>query len=176
MCIRDRDKEGMLYFKTGTHYNNKGAYLALKGLIEKLNFIPPKTIFILDELNTDDVEKDLLKMSGLKNFPISSNENWKFSFENTNFELNFLDIPKTESSTAFGKKEIVINSNPIIDKKVWVAGDSFTERLRPFLNRIFSEVHYIGHINHKLEVLPELLIETSDKPDLVLLVQVERRF
>ena len=174
--IKSKNNEGMLYFKTGTHYNNKGAYLALKGLIEKLNIIPPKIVFFLDELNTDDVEKDLLKMSGLKNFPISSNENWKFSFENTNFELNFLDIPKTESSTAFGEREIVINSNPIIDKKIWVAGDSFNERLRPFLNRIFSEVHYIGHIRHKLDILPELLIETSDKPDLVLLVQVERSF
>ena len=169
-------KEGMLYFKTGTHYNNKGAYLALKGLLEKLNIIPPKTTFILDELNTDDVEKGLLEMSRLKNFPVPSNENWKFSFENTNFELNFLEIPKTEASTAFGKREIVINSNPIIDKKIWVVGDSFNERLRPFLNRIFSEVHYIGHIINKLDILPEMLIETSDKPDLVLLVQVERSF
>ena len=166
----------MLYFKTGTHYNNKGAYLALKGLLEKLNIIPPKTTFILDELNTDDVEKGLLEMSRLKNFPVPSNENWKFSFENTNFELIFLDLPKTESSTAFGKREIVINSNPIIDKKVWVTGDSFSERLRPFLNRIFSEVHYIGHIRHKLDILPELLIETPDKPDLVLLIKVERSF
>ncbi len=89
--------------------------------------------------------------------------------------FGWVSLPR-ENATPFGKQEIVVNSNPASNKKVWVIGDSFTDRIRPFLNRTFSEVHYIGHLDDKLNEAPSLLAESQDKPDLIILVKVERSF
>ncbi len=173
--IESKSKEGKLYFKTGTHYNNKGAFLSFIGLMKKLNIEYPEVLFKLEQSKNDDNDLDLIGISGLKDFPVPLDENWTFIFENSNFELSFFDLPR-ENATPFGKQEIVVNSNPASNKKVWVIGDSFTDRIRPFLNRTFSEVHYIGHLDDKLNEAPSLLAESQDKPDLIILVKVERSF
>ena len=173
--IESKSKEGKLYFKTGTHYNNKGAFLSFIGLTKKLNIGHPEVSFKLEKSKNDDNDLDLIGISGLEDFPIPLDENWTFIFENSNFELSFFDLPR-ENATPFGKQEIVVNSNPVSNKKVWVIGDSFTNRLRPFLNRTFSEVHYIGHLDDKLNQAPSLLTDSQDKPDLIILVKVERSF
>ncbi len=173
--IESKIKEGKLYFKTGTHYNNKGAFLSFIGLMKKLNIEHPEVSFKLEKSKNDDNDLDLIGISGLEDFPIPLDENWTFIFENSNFELSFFDLPR-ENATPFGKQEIVVNSNPVSNEKVWVIGDSFTNRLRPFLNRTFSEVHYIGHLGDKLKQAPSLLTDSQDKPDLIILVKVERSF
>lgn len=173
--IESKSKEGKLYFKTGTHYNNKGAFLSFIGLMKKLNIEHPEVSFKLEKSKNDDNDLDLIGISGLEDFPIPLDENWTFIFENSNFELSFFDLPR-ENATPFGKQEIVVNSNPVSNEKVWVIGDSFTNRLRPFLNRTFSEVHYIGHLDDKLNQAPSLLTDSQDKPDLIILVKVERSF
>ena len=88
----------------------------------------------LEKSKNDDNDFGLIGISGLKDFPIPLDENWTFIFENSNFELSFYDLPR-ENATPFGNREIVVNSNPVSNKIVWVIGDSFTNRLRPFLNK-----------------------------------------
>lgn len=59
---------------------------------------------------------------------------------------------------------------------VWVIGDSFTSVIQPYLNASFKHIHYIGHWSNKLKTLPSELAGSAQKPDLVLVVRVERSF
>ena len=71
---------------------------------------------------------------------------------------------------------VVKNAKGLNDLSVWVVGDSFTGAVKPYLNASFREVRYLGHWSQKLNDLPLLLSESSEKPDLVLVVRVERSF
>ena len=78
----------------------------------------------------------------------------------------------------FGKAKTDTNSNKKApnDKIVWVIGDSFTDSIRPYINASFKEVRYIGHWGSKLKTLPKDLVDSAEKPYLILVVGVERSF
>ena len=57
-----------------------------------------------------------------------------------------------------------------------MVGDSFAGALKPYFNATFKEVRYVGHWGHKLDVLPEEISKTERKPDLIVIVRVERSF
>ena len=169
----------MLYFKAGTHWNNKAAYLSFISLLKELNIEYPKVEFTLDTSNKGDIETPLAnsKWADIKDYPQPTNENWTFSFSNSNFTKESIEFSRDEPKSAtFGPKKIVINNKPITNKTIWVIGDSFITRLRPFLERTFREVHYIGHWSKKLDSISTDLVRTSEKPDLILVVKVERSF
>ena len=174
--IDAKPKEGSLYFKAGTHYTNKGAYLSFVGLMKKLNIIPPRVTFNLDLENVGDIENGIADWANLKDYQYPNDENWNFSFDEPNFKLKVVKSLDKKFYPAFGQAKTVINDNPISEMKVWVIGDSFTTRLRPFLERTFAEVHYKGHWNKKLNNLSFDLENASIKPNLILVVRVERSF
>ena len=71
----------------------------------------------------------------------------------------------------------IIEKNPYYcNKKIWVIGDSFVNALKPYYNATFSEVHYLGHVDKRLEDLSIDLEEASEKPDIVMVLKVERSF
>jgi len=74
-----------------------------------------------------------------------------------------------------GAATVVKNKYPLSDKYVWVLGDSFTEAIKPFISASFKEVRYLGHW-HKLKDLPEDLTKATRKPDLIIVIRVERSF
>ena len=59
---------------------------------------------------------------------------------------------------------------------VWVVGDSFTGALRQYFNATFKEINYVGYWDKKLKDLPGKLINADRKPDMVIVVRVERSF
>jgi hypothetical protein len=77
---------------------------------------------------------------------------------------------------SFGLAEVVVNHNSLSQKYVWVVGDSFTANLRPYFNATFKEVRYVGHWEDKLQNLSLDLIKADKKPDMVIIVKVERSF
>ncbi len=174
--IEAKSNGDMLYFKAGTHWNNKGAYLSFVGLLKHLNIEYPEVSFKLDALNLGDVEVGLSEWAKNKQFIRPTNENWTFSFLDNAYEIEEVEFSDKEAETSFGQQKIVFNNNPISEKRVWVVGDSFTNRLRPFLERTFAEVTYIGHVNVKLKELSKMLVDSQQKPDLLLIVKVERAF
>ena len=180
LLIKEKSNGDMLYFKAGTHWNNKGAYLSFVSLLKKLNIEHPKIDFRLDHFNIGDVETGLAtkpKFANLKDYTKPTDENWIFSFSDSNFKTESIDFQNNKKAdAAFGPIKTVINNKPISNKKIWVIGDSFTSRLRPFLERTFAEVTYIGHWSKKLKTLPTELDNTNKKPDLILIVKVERSF
>jgi hypothetical protein len=57
-----------------------------------------------------------------------------------------------------------------------VVGDSFTRALRQYFNSTFKEVRYFGQWNEKLTNLPADLARADKKPDMIVIVRVERSF
>ena len=155
---------------TDTHWNNKGAFIAYSGFSKLLRLPVPQVEFQHGSTHSGD----LIGISALKDFPLHKEDNWDVLWKNKP-AITEKEIPN-QPQTTFGPASITYNSNPLSEKSVWVVGDSFTEGLKPYLNATFKEVHYIGHWSDKLKELPEDLKKADKKPDMIIIVRVERSF
>ena len=155
---------------TDTHWNNKGAFLAYSGFANLLGLPVPQVEF----KQGANYSGELINISKLENFPLHAEDNWDVVWKNkpTWTESEIAD----EQRTAFGSAKVVINSNPLINKYVWVVGDSFAGSLMQYFNAVFKEVRYVGHWADKLKDLPDILAKVNRKPDMIIVVRVERSF
>ncbi|CUB03422.1 acyltransferase family protein [Marinomonas fungiae] len=168
--INKKSSEGLLYWRTNTHWNPKGCYIAYKGFTDLLGIPSPDVDFEPGPLH----KGDLIYISKLYNFPLSLGDGWNIKW-NRDISLSSTSITD-QPETSFGVSEVVTNHSPLSEKTVWVIGDSFTAGLRPYLNATFKEVRYIGHWAYNLDTLSSVLQRAENKPDLVLVVRVERSF
>jgi peptidoglycan/LPS O-acetylase OafA/YrhL len=166
-----KGSQGLLYYRTDTHWNDKGAYYAFQNLMTKLGLKSPKVDFSL----VDSTSGDLVRISGLKNYPLINDDTWEANIRHK-YNLQRSSVSNVAVSDSFGKRELVLSSNPLINKEVWVVGDSFTKALKPYFESTFRKVKYVGHWGVSLEGLADDLIEANEKPDLVIIVRVERTF
>ena len=168
--IKSKDKEGLLYWKTDTHWNNKGAFIAYLGLTKALSLPTSQVTFKQGTVH----KGDLIDISKLGSFPLSTADNWDIQWEE-----EFISQERqvfNEHESAFGNPSIVTTQNALTQKYIWVIGDSFSASLKPYLNSTFKEVYYVGHWSEKLESLSEELDKTSRKPDVIIIERVERSF
>lgn len=166
--IKSKDKQGLLYWKTDTHWNDKGAFIAYSGLTEALSLPTPQVTFKQGTVH----KGDLIDISKLESFPLSTADNWDIQWEE-----KFISQERkvfNEHESAFGNPSIVTTQNALTQKYVWVIGDSFSASLKPYLNSTFKEVYYVGHWSEKLENLSKELDKTSRKPDVIIIERVER--
>lgn len=168
--LRLKTSNGILYWMTDTHWNNKGAFFAYSGFSELFNLPIPQVDFKSGATHSGD----LINISKLKDFPLHAEDNWDVIWKNKP-DWTEKDIPN-EQKTAFGSATIVTNQRPLSNKSVWVIGDSFTAGLKQYLNATFREVRYIGHWSQKLKELPLDLDKADKKPDMIIIVRVERTF
>ena len=168
--LRNKHVEGKLYYRTDTHWNNKGAFLAYGDLLKQVGSPIPKVSFSLGS----SYKGDLVGISKLEKFPLHADDNWNFTIDQ-NFNLERQKIQNLPLSEAFGEQEVVVNSNPLSNMRVWVVGDSFTRALKPYIESTFREVNYLGHLTERLRNLSSDL-DSASKPDLVIIVRVERSF
>lgn len=168
--LASKDTEGLLYWRTDTHWNNKGAFLAFVGFTRLLNLQPPNVSFKQGATYTGD----LIPISKLKNFPLDPQDNWDVVWKDNPvwIEKKIADEPES----AFGDASIVINNKPLSNQYVWVLGDSFTKSLRQYFNATFYKVRYIGEFYTKGTTLPDEINKAEEKPDLIVVVKVERAF
>jgi peptidoglycan/LPS O-acetylase OafA/YrhL len=168
--LRLKKTEGIIYWMTNTHWNDRGAFLAYSGFSKIFNLPVPVVEFKQGSTSSGD----LLELSKLKDFPLHAEDNWDVIWKNkptwTEIEM------KDEQKTAFGSSTLVINKNPLSNKYIWVVGDSFAGGLRPYLNATFKEIRYVGHWKDKLKDVPEELARADRKPDMLIIVKVERSF
>lgn len=165
-----KEKEGLLYWRTDTHWNTKGAFLSYSGFSRLLKLPIPEVEFREGPLRGGD----LIEISGKKNFPIHPGDNWDVVWKQKPawIEKAIPDQP----ITSFGQPMVVTNPASLSDKRVWVFGDSFANGLKPYFNATFAEVRYVGHWVDKLKELPFELQAADKKPDLIVVVRVERSF
>ena len=169
--INVKKSEGYLYYKTDTHWNEKGSFIALNNLLSKLGYIGPKVEFSM----RDTIAGDLIKISKIKDYKLENGDSWLANIDHSYFLTKDVN-QEAAINEAFGNQEIVYNSNPIVDKQIWVVGDSFTDALKPYLNATFREVHYVGHWRDKLNILSSDLRKSQTKPDIILIIKAERTF
>lgn len=168
--LRLKKTEGILYWMTNTHWNNKGAFLAYSGFSNLLGLPVPQVGFQIGSPHSGD----LIEISKLKNFPLHKEDNWDVIWKNKPV-LTEKEIPN-EQKTTFGTASIVYNNNPLSNQYIWVVGDSFAEALKQYFNATFKEVRYVGHWKDKLRELPAELAKADRKPDMIVIVRVERSF
>ncbi|UUY09839.1 acyltransferase family protein [Pseudomonas sp. J452] len=168
--LLSKKSEGILYWMTDTHWNAKGAYLTYAGFSKLLNLPTPN----IDFKQGSPHSGDLIDISKLKNFPLHPQDNWDVIWKEKPAWTS-KDIPN-EQETSLGFAVLVSNDKPLSNKYVWIVGDSFTQPLKPYFNATFKEVRYIGHWEQKLNSLPEELDKAERKPDLIVIVRVERSF
>jgi len=168
--LRLKNTEGILYWMTDTHWNHKGSFLAYSGFSKVVGLPVPK----IDFKHGSTHSGDLINIAKLTEFPLHAEDNWDVLWANKPVWTE-TEIPNQEK-TSFGVASIVKNNNSLSDKYIWVVGDSFTSSLRQYLNATFKEVRYIGHWNKKLKELPGGLARADRKPDMVVIVRVERTF
>jgi len=168
--LKLKGSQGALYWRTDTHWNAKGAFLAFSGFAHKIGVPVPLANFQL----TTSHSGDLIGISKLQNFPLHSDDNWEVVLKNRP-ELT-VNLTPNEQKTSFGNSTVVFNSRPLSAMYIWVVGDSFTGSLQQFFNATFKEVRYVGHYYDKLEDLPGDLANVKRKPDIVVVVRTERTF
>lgn len=162
--------EGFLYWMTDTHWNKKGAFIAYSGFSKLFGLPVPQVKFQHGFTHSGD----LINISRLKDFPLHAEDHWDILWKKnpiwTEKEI------QNEQKTAFGSARIVTNHNPLSDKSIWVLGDSFVGGLTPYFNATFREIRYVGHWKDKLKDLPDDLAKAAKKPEMVIIVKVERSF
>lgn len=165
-----KESEGLLYWKTDTHWNQKGAYIAFQGVVKDLSIPSPKVAF----KQGPTYEGDLIGISKLEKFPLSKFDNWVLKWDKE--VISSEKILPNEYESSFGNPKIVTTPNALTDKYIWVVGDSFSHSLTPYLNATFKNVKYVGHWRDKLDNLPKELAKADKKPDIILIERVERSF
>lgn len=168
--LQFKKTEGNLYWRTDTHWNNKGAFFAYLGFSKLFDLPVPQVEFKLASAH----KGDLVDISKLNNFPLHIDDNWEVVWKNNPVwkENEILN----EQKTAFGLASVVVNQSPLSKKYVWVVGDSTAGALRQYFDATFEEVRYVGHWQEKLQVLPDDLAKAERKPDMIIIVRTERSF
>jgi len=163
--IKAKDGSQLLYYRTDTHWNDRGAFVAYQGLLERLDIEIPKVEFKAAPFR----QGDLLSISGITDYPILGITDYPI-LEGDNWNI-FWERGQTWSSPDGNNST---NETPASSKYIWLVGDSFSEALKPFTFATFKEVSYLGQMS--FELLSERLQKAERKPDLVIVVQTERRF
>ena len=68
-----KKSEGLLYWKTDTHWNRKGAFLTFRGFLERLSLPIPEVNFQKGSTHSGD----LIGISKLERFPLDFRDDWK---------------------------------------------------------------------------------------------------
>ena len=165
--------EGLLYYRTDTHWNPRGALLAWRGLSKKLEL---PELSVVAEPAATEYTGDLIEISGLKDFPLHEDDTVKLRWSQSQ-QWIVKPPPVALMKTRF-EQSFVDNMHSLTDKYVWVIGDSFTAGVQPFINASFRQSYYVNHWGETLSngVLAEMLKNSDKKPDLIIVVRVERSF
>lgn len=163
-----KSPHNLLYWKSDTHWNQKGALVAFQGFTQLLNIPDSKVNFV----SRKSRKGDLIDMSQNQNLSYQTDYCYKIVFNNTQLDRAKLPCKIME----FGEIEEVTNNNAPDNRYVWIVGDSYSSLLRDYFNNTFKKVRYVGHWVDNLHTLPKELDAADNKPDLIVIEKVERSF
>ncbi|MGL5982474.1 MAG: alginate O-acetyltransferase AlgX-related protein, partial [Cetobacterium sp.] len=160
--LQNKKKNGLLYWKVDTHWNQHGAYIGYLELMKEIKKDFPQ-LYILEEKDFEISEGvypggDLLNMIGIKNTPYLKVKYKEFKIKNSDFTY-----VKNEGTNGV----ITKSTKPL---KVLIFRDSFTSAMTPYISETFGEVEYIW--SHSINSYQEKIKEYN--PDIVIHEMVER--
>lgn len=165
-----KSDEAYLYYRTDTHWNAKGAYIAIKSLQQQLGLDITEVEFEKD----GPFKGDIIGIAKINDFPLRPGDAWTPVYSTPLEFSQHADLRETTNS--FGSVGTVRNTVALVDEKIWIIGDSFTSAMRQYLNATYREVVYIGHWAEVMKDMPSLIQNETDKPDRILIERVERSF
>jgi len=157
-----------LFLKTDSHWNDMGAYIGYKNLIEKMKLEHPNlNIIPIDSLNKKSKilqKQDLARMLK-KNVPEKTTI---FEIKNSKAKKikNQLQVPKTYSYKPDTYEQRF--KSDVNNLKVLIFRDSFTNALMKFIKETFGETVFIWQNRLDKEII------LKEKPDIVISICVER--
>ncbi len=186
--LLDSKTDELLYWKTDSHWNEKGASIAFLSSINYLNAkhnlnlnIPNYDLIPIKE-NAKDLAR-LLKINNKLKNPYETSYNYKFEKEHDicigdiNKDSHTLEkCEKTHNQIIYTnfQPKYIINQNSVNNSKLLFICDSFAAALSPFYNAAFSTIYKF----HWTQLTGEKIANFTDeyKPDIVVYQIVERAF
>lgn len=167
-----KKSQGLSYFRTDSHWNARGAFYSWELLLNSFYIKYPN----LEFRSGPAYKGDLIGVSKLQEYPVFPGDNWIAHWQNGmswKTEILAPDANKPEASS-----EVAFNSNPVSGsyKNVWIVGDSFTDAIKPYGYSTFERVTYLAYYRENLPLLVEQIKTSTEKPDLIIIVRVERNF
>lgn len=156
-------KEGLLYYKNDTHWNQFGAYVGYRALMDVIQKDFPK----LQILNLTDFDKTPRTnargdLSQMLNLPATKYE------EDTYITLNLKRKPSYKYIKNEGPKGVATSSIRKLPRTL-VFRDSFFTSLEPYVSESLGDTEYIWTPKYK-----DLNKIIEYKPDIVIIEVVER--
>lgn len=112
-----KKEEGLLYFRTDTHWNLRGAFEAFEGFRQVMHLPPLPS---LDFAEGGIYSGDLVGIGGFQRFLPASG-----------------DAPELHWRIA--------PARPVSRKTAWIFADSFGEALRPYMTAMFTDAQFYKH-------------------------------
>lgn len=159
--LLEKKKEGLLYYKTDTHWNSYGAFIGYQELMKKIkkDF---SNITILDMKNCMLTEKNYNggDLAGMLNVDLKLYQDIMYKEFIYDYTYKYL---KNE-----GRNGVIVKSKKSL--KVLMFRDSFTSAMEPYISETFGDVEYIW--DHNFNNYQNKII--TEKPDIVIHEIVER--
>lgn len=167
--IEEKQKHVELFYKTDSHWNKLGAYLAysyiIKVLSTNIKILKPVEIDIQNIKYSEPVSGgDLYRMMGVVHYPF---------FYNVKIEYPVTYTTEYQEQTVSFPKIIITRSRNKKLPKLVMYHDSCADLLKPLLSNNFSEAYYIFDYVWKTKQIDTNMIEKI-KPDVVLIEIIER--
>ncbi|GAB5338933.1 alginate O-acetyltransferase AlgX-related protein [Pseudomonas fluorescens] len=179
-----KDKNPPLYFKTDTHWNNLGAWIAFTALADNLRKAEPKLVW--PDPASGKVASivpqgggDLAKFQRVQNSTrdqkvvLSFDEKYKIPVERYDYDSGkLLGTNQNLPSEPPHHAQLFVSKDALNDKKVLWLRDSYGIAMSPFMAATFSNVVQVHHDALDSDSLIKLV--ERFKPDYVLYSVVER--
>ncbi len=146
------------YYKYDTHWNELGAYMGTKCVLNS---------FGLDDLTIDE---SLIETDTKSNSDLIDIADLKGVFESDFGMTTSNTLHDSEIVSTTDERELyhIYNENAKLDKTVFIVGDSFREAMAPNLGYVFKNVYVVHRDNYSTSMIDEI------NPDYLILEFVER--
>ncbi len=165
-ALMQAKKRGLLYEKTGTHWNTLGAYFAYREIMAALNKDFPGEFRPLPLKNMERYQHEtkMLGLARMLDYPINEISNEiKVSSTRSKEQAPKLNLKRRQST----KAELRYKASKKKRKAV-IIRDSFSSALTDFLKEHFEEVVFIWASKIDTDII------LKEKPDIVIYEVVER--
>lgn len=146
--IQTKEKGELVYSKAydGSHWNNKGAFIGYKGLMEQLQEVCPE-IPVYDET---DFNFTLVKRTKEYNGREYEEEDIEYSFkkeQKANLDMSWFEKQKFVSKDIWKSYKYYLNEDSTLPKAI-IVGDSYVWMfLLPYIAESFSELLFIHDLD-----------------------------
>jgi hypothetical protein len=160
--------EFQLYYSYDTHWNQLGAYIGVKNVLESWNISKPTlaersiSSYSLAGNYHECGEDDLAKMVGMRDSLF--NDEIEYEVEDTGV-MNWKEFKEELNNNAV---QYFYNSDAQMNAKILLVGDSFRTSMIPALRETFSDVYVVHRSSYSAKILNQI------EPDYLIAEYVER--